>query len=139
MTTTARAAGGAPLDKPAPPAVRCTTRPADNCTHEGFQAVIVETAHLYRWHHLHVRRSIGKGRRWQTTTNRDGWPDLFLWHSTLGFAALEVKVGRDRPTPEQAAVLAELAAAGAATLVAYPRDWDLIVNLLSGVTARSVS
>lgn len=106
--------------------------PADDCTHEAFQDVVVTTAAYTGWRHLHVRRTIGKGRRWVTATNRVGWPDLFLWHPVHGFAAIELKVGRDKPTPEQTAVLAELAAAGATALVAWPRDWERILTLLTG-------
>lgn len=84
------------------------------------------------WNHLHVRRTIGRGNRWVTSTNRIGWPDLWLWHPVLGFAALEIKVGADKPTPEQTAVLAELEAAGARTMVAYPHDLDAVVALLRG-------
>lgn len=100
-------------------------------THEEWQAQVVDLAHMLGWEHLHVRRSIGKGRKWVTVTNVKGWPDLFLWHPTGGFAALELKVGRDRATPEQAAVLASLLAAGAAfAFVARPSDLDLVRSLL---------
>lgn len=105
---------------------------AEPLTHEGYQGRILDAAHLYGWRHLHVRRSVGRGRKWTTTTNRPGWPDLFLWHPQLRFAAIEVKVGADRPTREQLAVLAELAEAGALTMVAYPADWDRVVELLAG-------
>lgn len=107
-------------------------RPSDSCSHVEFQAVVVETAHLFRWSHLHVRRSIGKGRQWVTATNVKGWPDLFLWHDTHGFLALELKVGKDKATPEQLAVLNELAAAGAETAVAYPADWESVLDVLKG-------
>jgi VRR-NUC domain len=114
-------------------------RPSDDCTHIQFQAVVVETAHLFRWSHLHVRRSIGKGRQWVTATNVKGWPDLFLWHPLNGFAALELKVGKDHATDEQLAVLASLAAAGAVTAVVYPKDWESLLSILrgSGRSARS--
>jgi hypothetical protein len=101
-------------------------------THEQWQAQVVELAHILGWGHLHVRRSIGKGRKWVTATNRIGWPDLFLWSPRHGFAAIELKVGRDKATPEQDAVLAELAVAGAVTLVAYPEDLDRVKAVLEG-------
>lgn len=108
--------------------------PADDCTHEQFQDTVVAVAHLAGWRHLHVRRTIGRGRKWVTSTNRTGWPDLFLWHPIRGFAAFELKVKRDRATPEQLVVLAELSAAGAVAFVAYPADWDRIIAVLGGGT-----
>lgn len=97
-----------------------------------WQAQVVDLAHMLGWQHLHVRRSIGKGRQWQTTTNRKGWPDLFCWHPRHGFVALELKVGRNQPTDEQLEVLAELEAAGARTMVAFPEDLDAVHALLAG-------
>ena len=55
---------------------------------------------------------------------------MFLWHPTLGFLAVELKVGKDKATPEQLQVLAELEAAGARTMVAFPSDLDALVLLL---------
>lgn len=100
-------------------------------THEEWQAQVVDLAHLLGWHHLHVRRTIGRGKKWTTSTNVVGWPDLFLWHPRRGFAAVELKVGRDTASPEQIAVLTSLRAAGARTLVAYPDDLDDVRSLLT--------
>jgi hypothetical protein len=99
-------------------------------TEEDWQTQVVHLARVFGWEHLHVRRSIGKGKRWTTSTNVVGWPDLFLWHHRHGFAAIELKVGRNKPTAEQLAVLATLAAAGAATMVAYPADFERVRALL---------
>lgn len=101
-------------------------------THEEHQAQVVELAHLLGWSHLHVRRSIGKGRKWITATNREGWPDLFLWHPRRGFAGIELKVKPDLPTQAQLDVLAELEAAGGATCVAYPEEFGRVQELLIG-------
>lgn len=101
-------------------------------THEDYQGQIVKAAHLMKWKHLHVRRTIGRGKKWVTATNRDGWPDLWLWHPQHGFLAIEVKIHPDKAKPEQLEVLAELAAAGARTLVAYPEDWDTVEAALKG-------
>jgi len=101
-------------------------------TETEWQQQVVDLAHLLGWQHLHVRRSIGKGKQWTTATNRVGWCDLFLWHPKHGFVALELKVGRNQPTPEQLEVLAELQAAGARTMVAWPDDLDAVIALLGG-------
>lgn len=101
-------------------------------THEQWQSQVIELLHLLGYQHLHVRRTIGKGRRWTTSTNRIGWPDLFAWHPRHGFAAIELKVGKDKATAEQLAVLRELGGAGARTMVAYPDDLDDLRALLQG-------
>lgn len=102
-------------------------------THDEWQSQVVDAAHLFGWRHLHVRRTVGRGKKWTTSTNVKGWPDLWLWHHRHGFAAIELKVGRDTPTAEQTSVLVSLAAAGAQTLVAYPDDWPLVERLLRGI------
>lgn len=95
-----------------------------------WQAQVVQLAHTLGWEHLHVRRSIGKGKRWVTATNLVGWPDLFLFHPRRGFVALELKVGKNAATDEQVEVLAGLAAAGARTMIAYPHDLAAVTALL---------
>ena len=104
--------------------------PAPKILEAEWQQQVIDLAHALGWSHLHVRRTIGKGNKWVTSTNRKGWPDLFMWHPTRGFAAVELKVGANRATPEQEAVLAELAAAGAKAMVAYPDDLDELARLL---------
>lgn len=99
-------------------------------THTIWQQQVIDLAHMLGWQHLHVRRTIGAKKQWVTSTNRKGWPDLFLWHPAEGFAAIELKCGADKATAEQTQVLAELAAAGAATMVAFPHDLDAVVALL---------
>lgn len=99
--------------------------------HEEWQAEVVRLAKSLAWSVLHVRRSIGKGGKWVTTTSITGFPDLFLFKPGFGCAAIELKVGRDKPTLEQALVLASLQAAGVRTLVAYPADAQAVVDLLT--------
>lgn len=101
-------------------------------THNEWQAQIVQAAHIFGWKHLHVRKSIGKGKKWTTTTNIVGWPDLLLWHDKHGFAAIEVKVRPDTAKPEQIDALLSLRSAGARVLVAYPEDWPAVEKLLRG-------
>lgn len=92
---------------------------------------MVDLAHALGWAHLHVRKSIGKGKKWTTTTNVAGWPDLFLWHPKRGFAGIELKVGRDKATSEQEAVLTELAAAGARVMIVWPEGLAQVRALLA--------
>lgn len=98
-----------------------------------FQAQVLELAHLLGWHHLHVRRSIGKGRQWVTATNVVGWPDLLLWHETQHrVIAAELKSTKGVVSDEQTEVLRQLTAAGLECHVWRPADLDLIGRTLTG-------
>jgi hypothetical protein len=99
-----------------------------------WQSQLLQLAHMLGWEHLHVRKSIGKGRTWTTTTNVVGWPDLLLWsarYPALHIAA-ELKVGKNKATPGQLAVLSRLSAAGFLTYVWCPDDLDEAKSVLSG-------
>jgi len=91
-------------------------------THAELQAMVCQLAHIMGWRWLHVRRSIGKGHRWATTTNIVGWPDLILWSPRQPGRqlAVELKVPPDKLTDDQAAVLGDLAAAGWECYVVTP-------------------
>lgn len=108
--------------------------PGVKVNHTEWQEQVVDLARYTGWAHLHVRRTKGKGGHWTTSTNRTGWPDLFLWRPVRGgYAAIELKVKPDLPTVEQLQVLTELAAAGnTAVCVAYPDDFDRLRALLTG-------
>jgi hypothetical protein len=96
-----------------------------------FMAAVIEAAHVFGWHTCHVRKSIGKGRKWTTSTSVVGWPDVAMWHETarrLLFAELKSESGKT--TAEQLAVLASLAAAGAEVHLWRPSDWDEIARTL---------
>lgn len=108
-------------------------------SHAEWQAQVVDLAKMLGWKFLHVRKSIGKGKKWATTTNVVGWPDLFLWHPRqVRFAAVELKVGKDKPTDEQLEVLGQLGASGASTMVAYPRDLDRLSEMLRRASTTPV-
>jgi hypothetical protein len=88
-------------------------------THIEFQAQIVELASVCGWRHLHVRRTIGRGKRWTTATNLKGWPDLTLMRPDVGWVPAELKIPPDKATEEQAELLAYLATLPAT----YPKLW----------------
>lgn len=99
-----------------------------------WQSQVIQLGQFLGWKHLHVRRSIGKGRSWVTATNRDGWPDLLLWNTRmpdLGLVALELKSESGKVTDEQLTVLAELEYAGVRTMVARPSDLEAVKALLT--------
>lgn len=104
-------------------------------TEADWQQQVIDLAHLYNWRHLHVRRSIGKGRSWQTTTNVIGWPDLVLWHeSQRRVIAAELKSDTGKATPEQIEVLRSLEAAGLETHIWRPSDLERVASTLKGKT-----
>jgi transposase len=110
-------------------------------THEEYQQQIQDLATIGGWTFLHVRRTKGKNG-WCTSTNVEGWPDLFLWHPRHGFAAIEVKSAgdpRNKAGDErralQRAVLDSLAAAGAKTIMAWPHQFDEVQAVLLPVPA----
>ncbi len=90
-----------------------------------WQEQVIDLAHLHGWSHLHVRRTIGRGRQWTTSTNVKGWPDLFLWNpGQQRVMAVELKSETGHVTVEQRAVLASLTAAGVECHVWRPSDLD---------------
>lgn len=104
----------------------------DDITEATFQAQVIELAHLLGWRTNHVRRSIGRGNRWTTATSVVGFPDLLCWHEKQHrVLAVELKSATGKPTAEQTAVLASLAAAGIETYLWRPSDWPTIERTLS--------
>jgi len=107
-------------------------------THTEFQQQILELAHAFGWRHLHVRRSIGKGHKWTTTTNLKGWPDLLIFRPDRGYVAAELKIPPDKATPEQAELLAYLATMPSTVAKLWtPADWDDIQATLAVRRRRS--
>jgi hypothetical protein len=100
-------------------------------TEAEFQEQVIELAHMLGWDHMHVRRSIGKGKKWTTATNVKGWPDLTLWHSRHGVIFVELKTDIGKTSPDQDEALASLRPA-APTFVWRPRDFDDIQAILTG-------
>ena len=98
-------------------------------TEAEWQEQVVDLARICGWRTMHVRRSIGKGRRWTTSTSVVGWPDLVLWRPGRIVAA-ELKSNTGQVTEDQAAVLASLEAAGMETYVWRPGDLDEVASVL---------
>lgn len=100
-----------------------------------WQEQVISLAHQLGWQHMHVRRSIGKGHRWTTATNLNGWPDLTLIRPTnendgeIIFA--ELKSAKGIVDDEQRAVHDLLRRAGHDVYVWRPSDLDAVVTRLS--------
>jgi hypothetical protein len=106
------------LVQPAPPRV--------DVTEAEFLAIVVDLARWFNWEVYHTRTSIGSDH---------GWPDLVLARTEgLRGRALfrELKVGRNRATPEQRRWGDVLRAAGLDFSVWRPSDWRAIVAELTG-------
>lgn len=103
---------------------------ADGMSEEVWQGQFVQLLALTGWHHLHVRRSIGKGRHWVTATNLTGWPDILAWrHGEM--IAVELKSETGTTTSEQREVLGTLKDAGLAVYVWRPSDLEEAKRVLS--------
>jgi hypothetical protein len=105
-----------------------------------FQGLVLELARTLGWRHLHVRRSIGKGRQWVTATNVP-WPDLTLWRPAphAGFLVRELKVPPVKFQPGQLEVLEELASSGIDAGWWVPDDLDngiILASLRRAPTVR---
>jgi hypothetical protein len=100
---------------------------------EDFQPQVIDLAHIYGWRHMHVRRTIGRGKRWTTGTSAKGWPDLTLWsprHHRLMFVELKTETGKT--DLDQLVVLGELSESGAHVHLWRPHDLDAMTACFSG-------
>jgi hypothetical protein len=106
--------------------------------HETLQEQVTDLLTMTGWRWLHVRKSIawskGKGRGYQTTTNRKGWPDLApIWSARQPsrHLAIEIKVPPDHLSSDQEEVRDELIAAGFEYYVITPADLDGLPAILA--------
>jgi hypothetical protein len=102
-------------------------------TEASFQAAVTELAHICGYAVCHVRRTIGKHRRWTTGTSIVGWPDLMIYGHGRFFMA-EIKTLDGKVTETQSQVHADLRAAGIDVHVWTPADWDAIRDVLTAHT-----
>lgn len=109
--------------------------PRKRVTEQQFQDQVVDLARICGYQTMHVRRTIGKGRRWTTGTSVSGWPDLAIWGNSR-FLLVELKTDDGKLSTEQDDVLESLRAAGVEVHVWRPRDWDALqANLTAHVRA----
>lgn len=102
---------------------------AEPITEQQWQSTVVDLLGALGYRHLHVRRTVGRGRKWTTATNLVGWPDLLAWRPGR-CVAIELKSESGRATAEQLEVLASLAVAGIEGRVVRPSQWDALVEWL---------
>jgi hypothetical protein len=94
-----------------------------------FTDQVVELFATYGWKVVHFRKARKKDGRWMTPIKgHPGSPDILAARNgTKVFA--ELKVGRNKPTEDQAQWLHHL---GDGAYLWYPCDWETIVMLASG-------
>lgn len=95
-----------------------------------FQRQILDLARLRGWRTAHFQKA-KVGRSWQTPVMGDGrgFPDLILIRAAR-ILAVELKVGRNQPTPDQLAWLAAFQSAGVPSFVWRPEQWPKIQRVL---------
>jgi hypothetical protein len=97
-----------------------------------FTEQVLELALLYGYKRAHFRPARTKDG-WRTAVSGDGkgFPDLLLVRKRDGRKiAAELKVGKNKPTPEQLDWLETLAACGFETFLWYETDWEILKNIL---------
>lgn len=93
-------------------------------TEAELQSAVLELLHLLGYRAMHTRPARTRSG-WRTPLQgptSPGWPDVFAVKGSRAIAA-ELKVGRNKPTPEQTAWLEALAAAGIETFVWTDVHW----------------
>lgn len=111
-------------------------------TEDAFQEQVIAYAHMHGWKVAHFRRvrvqRAGGETYWETPVAADGkgFPDLLLVKPGKQ-VALELKVGKNKPTPEQLEWLALFEPVSFYAGVIYPENWDVLVRVLGdGVPPR---
>lgn len=107
-------------------------------TEKQFSDRVVQLARLKGWRVMHIHPA-GSRNGFMTPAGADGkgYPDLTLVRERVVFA--ELKVGSNKPTPEQEDWARWLTAAGGEVYLWHPRDWDEIVKTLHDVRVPAVT
>lgn len=103
-----------------------------------FQQQVIDLAHLYGWkvasfRKVRVQRADGSVY-WETPVGADGagWPDLVLVKGGR-ILAWELKVGTNKPSPDQLAWLSALdAVPGVEADAVWSDDWEWVKQQLMG-------
>ncbi|MCK9513768.1 MAG: VRR-NUC domain-containing protein [Pigmentiphaga sp.] len=99
-------------------------------TEAQFQRQVLQLAKLCGWRSAHFRPAQNGQGQWRTAVAGDGkgFPDLVLVRETVLF--VELKVGKNRLTPDQVAWRDALQAAGANWHLWTDDDWPAIEQTL---------
>jgi hypothetical protein len=103
-------------------------------TERQFQDQVVALARLCGWRVMHSRPALDRRGRWSTAILGDsGYPDLTMVRSGR-LLLVELKVGKNKPSPEQRAwldLLDQVMGDAVAVYVWTPKDWSEIQRVLS--------
>lgn len=100
---------------------------ADAIREEDFARTVTDLANQMGYAHMHVRRTVGRGRRWTTGTSVKGWPDFAFWREQRFFLA-ELKSETGKLSPDQTNIIRSLRQAGVDVYVWRPSDWEQVVE-----------
>ena len=103
-------------------------------TEAEFTRQVIKLAKLCGWRVAHFRPGRTAKGGWITAMSGDvGYPDLTLCHERRGIGlAVELKVGRNKTSPEQDAWLDAFGACGFLVATWRPEAWDVIERTLKG-------
>jgi hypothetical protein len=108
---------------------------------QSFQTCVLEVARLAGWRTLHILPARRADGSWRTPVGGDGkgWPDLTLVRPPrLLFVELKSENGKLRP--EQRDWLDRLRLLPQAEVYLWtPRDWDELVDVLTGLRPRKAA
>jgi hypothetical protein len=98
-----------------------------------FMGRVIVTARLKGWTVLHIHPLYSREGRPLTPGGPEGkgYPDLTLFRERVIWA--ELKVGKNKPSPEQEGWARRITAAGAECYLWRPEDWTEIVETLTEV------
>lgn len=98
-----------------------------------FLRQVINLAKLNGWKTAHFGASVkvvGKDRHFVGDKDSAGFPDIVAVKSGRVLYA-ELKVGKNKPSPNQQAWMGALADAGEEMYLWYPSDWDEIVAVFT--------
>jgi hypothetical protein len=98
-----------------------------------FQDCVTALAEVYGWKWMHLRKvlvKMGDSTHYETPYEGDGKGEFDLQLLRDCLLKVELKFGKNRPTPEQMARLADYKRAGVEAYIWWPADWDEMVRRL---------
>lgn len=116
------------------PTSRIRSCPPKNISEKEFTQQVIDLAHLCGWTVAHFRPArVKRGGKeiYETPVAADGkgWLDLFMVRRGERLA-MELKVGRNKPTAEQKKWLTLMNLAGIPAAVYRPKDWQELEEVL---------
>lgn len=103
---------------------------ATRISEQDFARAVTDLAAQMGYHHMHVRRTVGRGRRWVTGTSISGWPDYAFWRPGRFFLA-ELKSETGTLSYDQQNVMRSLRQAGVDVYIWRPSDWNDIEQIFT--------